>query len=107
MFKLTMEDARVALEKAQTDFARLLERDGFDIGLYKPDRIDRQGAHVRDEIYVVASGSGYFEHDGQTEPVRPGDVLFVPAREVHRFKDFSEDFSAWVVFIGRRPLAAP
>lgn len=102
MLKLTTGEALQALGKAKSDFVRLLERDGFDVGLYRPEKIDRQDPHARDELYVIASGSGSFEHEGETGPVKTGDVLFVAAGAVHRFKDFSDDFSAWVVFIGRR-----
>ena len=29
-----------------------------------------------------------------------GQVLFVPAGIEHRFEDFSDDFSTWVIFYG-------
>ena len=102
MSKLTIAGALRTLEASGTDFARLLERETFDVGLYKPDKIDPQGPHVRDEVYVIASGSGFFEHKGVTEAVAAGDVLFVPAGDPHRFRDFTDDFSAWVVFFGHR-----
>jgi len=93
-----------ALERlGHADFARVLEEPGFDVGLYKPDGVDTQSPHARDELYVIASGQGAFEHAGKTAPVAVGDVLFVAAGEPHRFIDFSSDFSAWVIFIGPRP----
>jgi quercetin dioxygenase-like cupin family protein len=30
----------------------------------------------------------------------PGDLLWVPAGVVHRFKDFTDDLAVWVVFFG-------
>jgi mannose-6-phosphate isomerase-like protein (cupin superfamily) len=90
------------LAGARQDFLRFLERDGFDVGLYKPEQIDTQTPHLRDEIYVIASGRGNFRLGAETSAVAPGDLLFVPAGAEHRFEDFTADFSAWVVFIGRR-----
>jgi hypothetical protein len=34
------------------------------------------------------------------ESFGPGDVLFVPARVVHRFENFTEDLTVWVIFYG-------
>ena len=36
----------------------------------------------------------------ERQAFEPGEALFVPAGVEHRFVDFSEDFSAWVVFYG-------
>jgi mannose-6-phosphate isomerase-like protein (cupin superfamily) len=30
----------------------------------------------------------------------PGDVLFVPAHQEHRFEQFTEDLALWVLFYG-------
>ena len=56
--KLTINDALAAATSAETRFARLLEEPSFDVGLYKPEGTDSQGSHTRDELYVVASGTG-------------------------------------------------
>lgn len=68
--------------------------------LYAPTRIDRQTPHTRDELYVVASGTGTFVNGDARHPFGPGDALFVPAGVEHRFEDFSNDFRTWVVFYG-------
>ncbi len=52
-------------------------------------------------IYVIISGSGYFVNGDSRKPFEKGEVLFVPAGIVHRFEDFSDDFSTWVFFYGR------
>jgi len=68
--------------------------------LYTPVGEDRQRPHSRDEIYVVARGRALF-FDGQARvPVTPGSFLFVPAGQIHRFEEFSEDFAVWVLFYG-------
>ena len=35
-----------------------------------------------------------------TSPSAPGSLLFVPALRPHRFTQFTDDFSTWVVFYG-------
>jgi mannose-6-phosphate isomerase-like protein (cupin superfamily) len=68
--------------------------------LYAPHRHDLQKPHGRDEIYFITAGEGWF-NDGETRyAVGPGSFLFVPAGCMHRFEDFSADFSTWVVFYG-------
>jgi len=78
----------------------LLEHGTLELGYYKPDRVDHQDPHDRDEIYIVRSGSGYFVVEEDRQPFATGDALFVPAFVVHRFEDFTEDFEAWVIFYG-------
>jgi len=60
--------------------------------------VDSQTPHSEDEIYFVVSGHGRFGAAGRDTEVSPGDVLFVPAREAHRFHDIDEDLELLVVF---------
>ncbi len=72
-----------------------------EVEFYEPHDIDRQEPHQRDEIYVIARGSGAFTAVGSREVMfSPGDVLFVPAFVEHRFTQFSSDFATWVFFFG-------
>ena len=71
-----------------------------EVELYSPVESDPQKPHTRDEIYVIASGSGWFHSGEQRQAFKVGTLLFVPAGIVHRFVDFSPDFSAWVLFFG-------
>lgn len=72
----------------------------LEVELYQPRDRDPQKPHRRDESYVVVRGTGLFFDGSRTRPVGPGDFLFVPAGQVHRFEDFSEDFAVWVLFHG-------
>jgi mannose-6-phosphate isomerase-like protein (cupin superfamily) len=81
-------------------WVELFEHGTLSIGLYAPQGTDPQTPHTRDEVYVVAAGSGQFVVAGATRPFGPGDVLFVPAGVEHRFLEFSRDFAAWVLFYG-------
>jgi mannose-6-phosphate isomerase-like protein (cupin superfamily) len=68
--------------------------------LYAPQVQDLQKPHTRDEVYIVASGTGTLIAGEKRHPFGPGDFLFVPAQVVHRFENFSDDFKVWVVFYG-------
>jgi mannose-6-phosphate isomerase-like protein (cupin superfamily) len=70
------------------------------VEIYKPEKVDHQTTHLRDEIYVIISGAGTFYKNGDQQPFEAGEVLFVAAGEDHRFENFSEDFSTWVFFYG-------
>lgn len=72
----------------------------LEVELYTPEGVDAQTPHARDEVYIVARGSGYFFDGSQRYPVGVGSFLFVPAGREHRFEDFSADFSVWVMFYG-------
>lgn len=70
--------------------------------LYTPKGHDPQKPHERDEIYVVARGSGWFFDGASRRAVEPGTFIFVAAGQVHRFEEFSADFAVWVFFYGAR-----
>jgi mannose-6-phosphate isomerase-like protein (cupin superfamily) len=72
----------------------------LELKLYAPRSRDPQQPHTRDEVYMVAAGTGRFDNGGDVNDVRAGDLLFVPAGRPHRFIDFSDDFATWVVFYG-------
>lgn len=78
----------------------LLQHGSMELGYYKPTGEDLQSPHDQDEIYIVQSGNGRFECDGDSISFEPGDALFVAAGVEHRFAEFSDDFAAWVVFYG-------
>ncbi len=99
--RFTPEDALAKVAaSADKAYGILLEHGSLELGYYKPQGEDTQDPHDRDEIYVVASGSGSFVVENERYPCKPGDALFVPAFVVHRFEDFSEDFATWVMFYG-------
>ena len=81
-------------------WAVLLERGTLEVEIYAPRGTDPQQPHTRDELYVVVSGSGEFVHGSARAAFEPGDVLFVPAHEEHRFESFTDDLVVWVMFYG-------
>lgn len=68
--------------------------------LYTPRGTDPQTPHTRDEIYVVARGTGMFFDGVNRRAVEPGTFIFVAAGQVHRFESFTDDFAVWVFFYG-------
>jgi mannose-6-phosphate isomerase-like protein (cupin superfamily) len=59
---------------------------------------DTQTPHEQDEIYYVARGRAHFRLGEEDRGVGPGDLLFVPAHEAHRFHTIEEELVALVVF---------
>ena len=99
--RFTVENAlRITAESERSSYGVLLQHGTLELGFYKPEGSDPQKPHDQDEIYVVQSGNGFFVHGDKREPFEPGEALFVPAGDTHRFEDFSDDFAAWVVFYG-------
>lgn len=85
--------------------ALLREHGTMKLFLYEPRAVDRQPTHEQDEVYVVQSGSGRFvigwsEDKLQSFAFGPGDAIFTPAGAIHRFEDFTDDFSTWVIMYG-------
>lgn len=81
-------------------FIELFRHGTLTVELYAPRGNDPQTPHPRDEIYVIINGTGRFQHNSQETPFGPGDLLFVPAGEEHRFTEFTDDFATWVFFYG-------
>jgi mannose-6-phosphate isomerase-like protein (cupin superfamily) len=79
---------------------KLFSHGSLVVKIYAPRGMDPQEPHTRDEAYVVVSGSGEFVHGKERVSFGPGDFLFAPAGLAHRFENFSEDFSVWVLFYG-------
>ena len=99
--QIRFSDAKQAVPTKDGKAFQLLFRHGtLDVEIYAPKGADLQKPHSRDELYVVASGTGWFVCQGQRMQFSPGDALFAAAGEVHRFEDFSEDFIVWVMFYG-------
>lgn len=98
--KFGLKELQQRLENENDQFVEFFKHGDLHLELYAPNMVDRQSPHERDEIYIILSGSGIFQHENHQEPFGPGDVLFVPAGDEHRFVQFDEDFRTWVIFYG-------
>ncbi len=108
MERLTPQAALSKLATVQDHkFVKVFAHGSLEVEIYKPEQVDLQQPHSRDEVYVVVSGTGYFVNGKARHPFQPGEVLFVPAGVVHRFEDFTDDFVTWVFFYGPEGGEAP
>jgi mannose-6-phosphate isomerase-like protein (cupin superfamily) len=96
----TIAEAGAALAKSGAKFVTLFKQGTLEVEIYRPEGVDRQEPHKKDELYVIINGSGIFAHGGQRTPFHEGDALFVRAGVPHRFVEFSPDFATWVFFYG-------
>ena len=101
--RLTPEAALQALadDPRGLPFRSLMRHGSLEVEVYKPSGRDLQLPHPRDEVYVVIAGCGEFVCAGRRQDFTAGEVLFVPAGVEHRFENFSDDFSTWVLFFGQ------
>ena len=93
-----LSEARAAPPQPGRRSALLLEHGSLELRYYAPRGVDPQAPHTRDELYVVASGRGWFVRGGERVPFEPGDALFVAAGVEHQFEEFGDDFGSWVKF---------
>lgn len=98
---ITMTEALARLPaEGGVRFVELFRHGSLSVEMYAPRGHDPQLPHTRDEVYVVAQGSGTF-WDGETRrPFVAGDFLFVEAGRPHRFEEFTRDVAVWVMFYG-------
>jgi mannose-6-phosphate isomerase-like protein (cupin superfamily) len=59
-----------------------------------------QKPHTRDEVYIVASGHGFYRVADGVTAVGAGDMCFAAAHAEHGFERFSGDFAIWIIFYG-------
>ena len=85
---------------AGNDWVEQLRRPDLSVGTYciPQGGTDDQTPHTEDEIYVVTAGRARIVTAAGEADVQPGDVVFVPAGEEHRFVDIVEDLALLVVF---------
>lgn len=98
--KINTSEALTKLGKIPSPFLTLFEHGTLSVEIYKPEKVDLQQPHTRDEVYIIVSGNGEFLNGTVRTTFAPGDFLFVPAGVEHRFENFSDDFSTWVLFYG-------
>ena len=81
-------------------FAPVFEHGSLLVEIYAPRGRDPQQRHTRDEVYVVASGSGEYVCGEMRLKFGVGDLLFAAAGVEHRFENFTNDLAVWVIFYG-------
>ncbi len=79
---------------------RVFAHGTLEAELYTPRGSDPQQPHRRDEVYVVARGSGLLFDGERRHKIEVGSFIFVAAKQPHRFEEFTPDFAVWVFFYG-------
>lgn len=100
MFGLQDLQAQLPDDPAVFRFQYGLRHGTMKVGLYAPRGLDAQAPHKQDELYIVIRGTGEFTKSHERRRFNAHDVIFVEAGAEHRFENFSDDFSAWVIFWG-------
>ena len=88
------------VRREPNDYVEQLRTESMSVGTYSipVGGVDDQAPHHEDEIYVVTTGRATLVTPTGTELIGPGDVLFVPAEEDHRFTEVTEDLAMLVFF---------
>jgi hypothetical protein len=77
LFKIGFSEAIQKLFTPQAKSSVSLFRHGtLEVKMYAPRKQDPQTPHTRDEVYIVAQGSGTYFYAGERQPFSPGDFLF-------------------------------
>ena len=92
-----IESERAQAAKAYLEFLRV---PAMSAGLYVLPRgaEDKQHPHYQDEIYYVLRGRSRMRIGIDDFDISPGQVIFVAAREKHRFFDIKEELALLVIF---------
>jgi len=85
-------------------FATAFRKPHMRAVLYAPRGTDPQTPHTADEAYIVVTGTGKLWVEGKEFAFEPGDMLYVPRGQRHRFVDFTDDLTVWVVFERASPV---
>ena len=95
----------ISLKKASSGdntklFSILFTHSSLVIEVCQSVATDHQKPHDRGECYFIIKGYGKFEMGDEIVSFGPGDFLFVLAGLPHRFTDFGDTMSTWVMFYG-------
>lgn len=95
-----MKAIAAELAKSARSYREFLRVPALSAGLYvlAAGAEDKQKPHNEDEIYYVLRGRARMRVGPSQFDVRPGEVIFVPAHEEHRFFDVTEEVALLVVF---------
>jgi mannose-6-phosphate isomerase-like protein (cupin superfamily) len=99
-------DTEVILSKLKDSgnwFYGFMSKGTMDAGILRlmPGEKDPQGPHANDELYYVIKGRGFIQIEKEVVPIKPGSIIFVPARKKHNFHSNGEELQVLYVFAGK------
>lgn len=88
------------LATSEASYCEFLRVPDLSVGVYNlpAGGDDPQEPHNEDEVYYVVSGQAHISVGGEDRPVKPGSVVYVPARVEHRFHSITEALHVLVFF---------
>ncbi len=71
----------------------VLSSELLSVGVYvlPEGGVDGQQPHDEDEVYFAVRGRAKFRVGSEDQPVEPGVLLFVPAKQAHHFHEIDEE----------------
>lgn len=70
-FHLALDLTAEKLKDSGKEFVEFFKHGSMVVELYKPVHVDKQTPHTRDEVYIIASGSGRFHVNGEYISFKP------------------------------------
>ena len=100
-----LDDLGADQHAAGEPWMEFLRVPALSAGLYvlAPGAWDHQSPHEEDEVYYVLAGRASFEAGDGRKDVRGGSIIYVAARQAHRFTNITEELRVLVFFAAPRP----
>jgi len=100
IFDLNQLTAEADGEWSRQRYVEFLRAPSLSLGIYRlpAGGVDTQKPHTEDEVYYVVSDNAAIRVREETQPVKAGSLVFVPALAEHRFFDIAEDLVLLVFF---------
>jgi mannose-6-phosphate isomerase-like protein (cupin superfamily) len=97
---LTSLESEVLKARRRGGYSEFLRIPPMSVGVYVlgAGATDTQTPHTEDEIYYVVRGHGRLQNGDVDVEANAGDVLYVRARQDHRFHSITEELVLLVVF---------
>lgn len=95
-----ISELMVLQQQEQRTYYEFIRQPTMSVGIYRLDAgdVDRQQPHAEDEMYYIIQGKGLINVAGEDREVKPGSIVFVPARMEHFFHFITEDLVTLVFF---------
>ena len=97
---VTLDQAKAAGAQERGATPPLLRHGAMRARYLEPELESDPESSDQDSIYIVADGYGALQSGEALSHVAPGDLLFVPAGEPHRFVDVTVGLAIWVIRYG-------
>lgn len=96
------EEILKKLDASGNWFYSFMSKGSMDAGILRlmHKETDPQDPHTNDELYFVIKGNGFIRIESKDIPIKPGSIIFVPARKKHHFHGNSDELQVLYVFAG-------